>query len=124
MTGVDDQSRASDEAAERPTQARYDQKMAKHGRVAEQRDLRFIPTAFFYTGQTHGEFKTFVKEQTRRKLICFEGEAKISKVRSAMKLWSKRMSMAIAQTASGSVAFKVARIRMRESIMEGQDKLT
>ena len=31
VTGVDGQSRASDEAAERPLQARYDQKMAKRG---------------------------------------------------------------------------------------------
>ena len=36
VTGVDGQSRASDGAAERPLQVRYDQKMAKYGRVAEQ----------------------------------------------------------------------------------------
>ena len=36
VTGVDGQSRASDEAVERPLQVRYDQKMAKYGRVAEQ----------------------------------------------------------------------------------------
>ena len=34
VTGVDGQSRTSDEAADRPLQTRYDQKMAKHGRVA------------------------------------------------------------------------------------------
>ena len=32
VTGVDGQSRASDEATERPLQIRYDQKMAKYGR--------------------------------------------------------------------------------------------
>ena len=31
VTGVDGQSRTSDEAAERPLQARYDQKMTKYG---------------------------------------------------------------------------------------------
>ena len=66
-------------------QVRYDQKMAKYGRVAEQNNLRFITAVFAYTGQTHSEFKTLVKEQIRQKLIAFEGEAKSSKIRSVMK---------------------------------------
>ena len=56
------------------------------------------------------EFKALVKEQIRHKLMRFEGEAKSSKVRSAMKWWSKCISMAINMTASRNVAFKVARI--------------
>ena len=40
-----------------------------------------------------------------------------------MKWWSKCISMAIAKTASRNAAFKVAKIRMRECIMEGQDEL-
>ena len=36
VTGVDGQSRTSDEAVERPLQVRYDQKMSKYSRVAEQ----------------------------------------------------------------------------------------
>ena len=121
VTGVDGQSRASDEATERPLQTRYDQKMAKYGRVAEQNNLRFVPAVFSHTGQIHGEFKILVKEQIKQKLIDFEGEAKASKVRSVMKWWSKCISMAIAKTASRNVAFKVA--KMREAIMEGQDEL-
>ena len=74
---------------------RYDQKMTEYGRVAEQSSLRFVPAIFSHTGQTHGEFKALVKEQIRHKLICFEGEAKSSKVRSAMKWWSKCTSMVI-----------------------------
>ena len=62
VTGVDGQSRSNDEAMERPLQARYDQKMAKYGRVAEQSSLLFIPAVFSHTGQIHGEFKAFVKE--------------------------------------------------------------
>ena len=62
-------------------QVRYDQKMAKYGRVAEQNNLRFIPAVFSHTGQIHGEFKALVKEQIRHKLIAFEGEAKCSKIR-------------------------------------------
>ena len=45
----------------------------------------------------------------------------VSKIRSAMKRWSKCISMAIAKTASRNVAFKVA--KMRDSIMEDQDEL-
>ena len=62
VTGVDCQSRASDEAAERPLQVRYDQKMAKYGHVAQQNNLRLIPVVFSHTGQIHDEFKALVRE--------------------------------------------------------------
>ena len=97
VTGVDGQSRTSDEATEWSLQVRYDQKIAKYGRVAEQNNLRFIPAVFSHNGQIHGEFKTLVKEQFRHKW------------------WSRCISMAIAKTASWNVAFK----KWRESIMEG-----
>ena len=109
VTGVDVQSRTSDEAADRPLQARYDQKMVKYGRVAEQNSLRFIPAVFSHTGQIHGEFKAFVKEQVWHKLIDFEGEAKSSRIRS---VWSRRLSMVI--------AFKVAKIKMDEALLNAQ----
>ena len=50
LTGIDGQSRTSDEAVERPLQARYDQKMAKYGQVADRNDLRLAPAAFSHTG--------------------------------------------------------------------------
>ena len=61
-----------------------------------------------------------MKEQIKQKLVAFEGDAKASKTRSVMKWRSKRISMAIAKTASRNVAFKVA--KMREAIMEDQDE--
>ena len=45
-------------------------------------------------------------EQIRQKLITFEGRAKPSKIKSAMKWRPKRISMVIAKTASRNVAFK------------------
>ena len=60
MTGVDGQSKTSDEAAERPLQVRYDQKMTKYGRVTERNNLRFIPAVFSHDGQIHGDFKALV----------------------------------------------------------------
>ena len=72
--------------------------------------MRFIPVAFSHTGQTHGEFKRLTKEQTRQKLMRFEGEARRSKVRSAMKWWSKHISMTKSKTAIRSVAFKASRV--------------
>ena len=120
VTGVNGQSRTTDEATERPLQTRFDQKMAKYGRVAEQNNLRFIPAVFSHTGQIHGAFKAFVKEQITQKLVAFEGDPKPSKVRSMMKWWSKCISVVIAKTASRNVAFKVA--KMREAIMEDQDE--
>ena len=75
LTGVDGQSRTSDEAVERPLQVRYDQKIAKYGQVAKQNELRLIPAVFSHTGQIHEVFKTFVREQIRAKLELehFEG---------------------------------------------------
>ena len=34
-------------------QARYEQKMSKYGRIAEQNNLRFIPAIFSHTGPIH-----------------------------------------------------------------------
>merc|ERR1711871_1284686 len=120
LTGIDGQSRTSDEAVERPLQVRCDQKMAKYGQVAKRDGLRFIPAVFSHTCQIHEAFKMFVKEQIRYKLEAFEGDVKRSKVRFYMNWWVKCISAAIVKTASRNVAFKAT--RMRDSIMEGQDK--
>ena len=61
---------------ERPLQARRDQKTSKCSRVAERNSLRLTPAVFSHTGQAHGEFKLFIKEQIKQKMIFFEGEAK------------------------------------------------
>ena len=82
--------------------------------------MRFVPAIFSHTGQIHGEFRAFVKEQIKQKLVAFEGDANASKTRSVMKWWSKCISVAIAKTTSRNVAFKVA--KMREAIMEDQDE--
>ena len=94
--------------------------MAKYGQVADRNDLRFIPAVFSHTGQIHEVFKSFVKEQIRSNLEHFEGPVERSKVRSYMNWWVKCISAVIVKTASRNVAFKAT--RMRDSIMEGQDK--
>ena len=58
-------------------------------------------------------------EQIRHKLIAFEGEAKASRVKAAMKWWTKCISMVIAKTASRNVAFKSDKI-MDALFQEGQ----
>ena len=70
VTGVDGESRSNDEATERPLQTRYDQKMAKYGRVAEQSNLLFVPAVFL----TLGKFMV-LREQIRQNLVAFEGQA-------------------------------------------------
>ena len=80
MTGVDGQAKTSDEATERPLQVRYDQKMAKYGRVAEQSNLRFVPAIFSHTGQIHDEYKALVKEQIRHKLIFLKEKQRAQKL--------------------------------------------
>ena len=42
VTGVDGQSRTSDDLPDRPLQIRYDQKMAKHGQIADHNRLQFV----------------------------------------------------------------------------------
>ena len=57
--------------------------MAKYGRIADQSNLLFVPAVFSHThtGQIHGDFKAFLKEQIKQKLVAFEGDAKASKLR-------------------------------------------
>ena len=102
-------------------QVRYDQKMAKYGYIAEQNRFQFIPAIFSHTGQIHDALKDLLQEQIRYKIIAFEGHAKSSKVSSAMKWWSKRISMVIAKTASRNVAFKAA--RLSDSIFDRQSEI-
>ena len=63
VTGVDGQSRTSDEAADRPLQTRNDQKMAKYYRVAERDSLRFIQAIFL----TLAKFMVSLKLSLRSK---------------------------------------------------------
>ena len=82
--------------------------MVKYGQVADRNDLRFIPAVFSHTGQIHGVFKSFVKEQIRSNLEHFEGPVERSKVRSYMNWWVKCISAVIVKTASRNVPFKAA----------------
>ena len=52
LTGVDGQSRTSDEAVERPLQARYGQKVAKYGQVAEQSGERRLDQRSAHGGRS------------------------------------------------------------------------
>ena len=75
MTGLDGQSRPTEDHPNRHLQARYDQKMAKYGYIAEQNrfQLILIPAIFSHTGgQIHDAFKDFLREQIRYKIVAFE----------------------------------------------------
>ena len=49
--------------------------VSKYSRVTEQNGLRLIPAVFSHTGQIRGEFKRFVEDQIKQKMIAFENEA-------------------------------------------------
>ena len=51
VTGIDGQSRPTEDFPTRHLQVRYDQKMAKYGYTAEQNRFQFIPAIFSHTGQ-------------------------------------------------------------------------
>ena len=57
VTAVDGQSRASDDTADRPLNARYDQKMAKYHGLADRNGFHFVPAVFSHTGQFHESVK-------------------------------------------------------------------
>ena len=46
LTGVNGQSRTSDDLPDRPLQVRYDQKIVKYGRIAKNHGLQFVPAIF------------------------------------------------------------------------------
>ena len=59
VTGIDGQSRTSDEVVERPLQVRYDQKMAKYGHLAQQRDEEQVGDALFTSNESGQDFVQF-----------------------------------------------------------------
>ena len=77
--------------------------------------LQFAPAVFSQTGQIYGPFKSLIKEQIRRHLIDFKGQAKPSKIKSVMKWWSKCIPKIITKTASQNVAFKS--VKLAESVL-------
>ena len=52
-TGIDGQSRPTEESPDRHLQARYDQKIAKYGHLADRSGFQLIPAVFSHTGQIH-----------------------------------------------------------------------
>ena len=80
VTGLDGQSRPTEDHPNRHLQARYDQKMAKYGYITEQNRFQLIPAIFSHTRQIHDAFKDFLREQIRYKILAFEGYAKSSNI--------------------------------------------
>ena len=97
---------------------RYDQKMAKYHRLADQSGFQFVPAVFSHTGQMHKSIKRLIVEQIRRALAFSEGVVKQSRVRSTMRWWTKCISMVIAKTASRNIAFKAD--MMSQAVLEAQ----
>ena len=64
--------------------------------------------------------RSYIAEQIRHKITFSEGEAKQSRVRSAMRWWTKRISMVIVidKTASSNIAFKAD--MMSQAVLEAQ----
>ena len=58
VTGLDSQSRPTEDLPNCHLQVRYDQKVAKCGHIAEQNGFQFIPAIFSHTGQIHAETLT------------------------------------------------------------------
>ena len=92
--------------------------MAKYHRLADQNGFHFVLAVFSHTGQIHKSIKRLITEQSRHKLTLSEGEAKQSRVRSAMRWWTKCVSMVIVKTASRNIAFKAD--MMSQAVLEAQ----
>ena len=55
ITGIDGQSRTSDDLPYRPLRVRHEQKKAKYGPTADRNNLQFVPAVFSHTGQMHAQ---------------------------------------------------------------------
>ena len=121
ITGIDGQSRPTEESPDRHLQVRYDQKIAKYGNIANTSGFQLIPAVFSHTGQIHTVFKDFIREQIRQKFVHFENQAKPSKINSVFKWWSKCVSMVIAKTASRNVIYKAN--KLAESMFVRQSEM-
>ena len=104
-TGVDGRSRPTEESPDRRSRARRDQKTAKRGDLTDRGGLRSTPAASSRAGRTRAVFKDPTREQTRQKTAAFESQAKPSKVSSASRRRSRRVSTT-AKAASGGAAYK------------------
>ena len=104
ITGIDGQSRTSDEHTDRPLQVRHEQR--RLNMAPSQIDIICNSYHRLLIQDNSRPFKSFVMEQIRHKLIAFEGKAKVSRIKVVMKWWTKCISMVIAKTASRNVAFK------------------
>ena len=122
VTTIDGQSRTSDDVADRHLNVRYDQKMAKYHRLADQSGFHFVPAVFSHTGQMHKSIKRLIAEQIRSVLAFSEGVVKQSRVRSTMRWWTKCISMVIAKTktASRNVAFMTNVMSQAVLVLEAQ----
>ena len=75
VTGIDCRSRTSDDNSDRSLDFRYDKKITKQAKLAEENGFQFIPAIFSYTGQMHDLIRRLIRVMIRHKLILFEGEA-------------------------------------------------
>ena len=51
VTGIDGQSRTSDDAPDHSLNVRYEQKMTKYNGVADENGFQFVPAVFSHTGE-------------------------------------------------------------------------
>ena len=103
VTGVNGQSRRSDQDADQPLQYRYNQKMSKYAQVAQQNGFVFIPAIFSHTGQIHKAVMDLMYSQIKHKLELDDPEVKSSKIQGMLNLWVKKLSCVINRTACRTI---------------------
>ena len=98
VTGVTGQSRRSDLDTDQPLEYRYNQKMAKYARVAQESGFDFIPAIFSHTGQIHGTVMELMRSQIQYKLELDDPEVQRGKIQGMLNLWVKQLSCVINRT--------------------------
>ena len=103
VTGVNGQSRRSDQDTDQPLQYRFNQKMAKYAQVAQDNGFTFIPAIFSHTGQIHKSVMDLMFSQIKGKMELDDPEVQSGKVQGMLNLWVKQLSCVINRTICRSI---------------------
>ena len=86
VTGVTGQSRRTDLDTDQPLDYRYNQKMTKYARVAQENGFDFISAIFSHTGQIHGAVMELMRSQIQHKLELDDPEVQSGKIQGMLNL--------------------------------------
>ena len=103
ITGVNGQTRHSDQDTDQPLRLRFNQKKAKYGQIAQDNGLSFIPAFFSHTGQIHQAIMDLMFNQIKLKLELADPQVQSDKIQGTLRFWVRQLTSVIKKTACRSI---------------------